>query len=154
LIAALPFFARVISGRAIWSLIPVGSTVRAVALIVQAALEQIMFKLISQFRNRIRQQEGIDFYVLPFPGFVTDTRSSPVEIQFELDVRNDEHRAAWSKKWRTQAFNEGRYGDQAVEETVSAARAAAIPQKAGAAAEAGAGTAAAKVVRLNGPLAA
>ncbi len=107
-----------------------------------------MFKFISQIRARLNRDE-IDFYELPFPGFVTDTRSSPVEVRYELDVRNDQNRAVWSQRWRTRAFEEGRYGALPVEETVSARRAAA--GKAGVAEQP---AAAAKVVRLGGPLAA
>lgn len=111
-----------------------------------------MFKLISLLRDKIRQ-DGIDFHALPLPGFVIDTRSSPIEIRFELDVRNDRHLAAWRERWHTKAFNEGWYGDQLVEETVSARRPAAAVPKAAAAAEARP-AAAARVLRLNGPLAA
>lgn len=110
-----------------------------------------MFKFISLIRDRFHQDE-IDLYELPFPGFVTDTRSSPVEVQYELDVRNDQNRAVWSQRWRTKTFEEGRYGAQPVEETVSARRAVvAKPQKAAVAEQPAAAT---KVVRLNGPLAA
>jgi hypothetical protein len=111
-----------------------------------------MFKMLSLIRGAMHQDD-IRFYELPFPGFVTDTRSSPLEIQYELDLRNDQNRAAWSQRWRTKTFEEGRYGLQPVEETVSARRpVAAKPQKAATVAEQPA--AAAKVVRLNGPLAA
>ncbi|HZR35315.1 MAG TPA: hypothetical protein VFA75_08050 [Nevskia sp.] len=111
-----------------------------------------MFRFLSRVRDQFRQDE-IGFYELPFPGFVTDTRSSPVEVRFELDLRNDRNRAAWSQRWRTRAFEEGRYGAQPVEETVSARRAAAgKTQRPFAAAEPAA--APAKVVRMGGSLAA
>ncbi len=113
-----------------------------------------MFKLISLIRDKFRQ-DGIDFYALPFPGFVTDTRSSPLEVRFELDVRNDRNLAAWSQKWRFKAFEEGRYGALPVEETVGARRVAVGNRhRAGASAEKPAAATTSKVLRLNGPLAA
>lgn len=115
-----------------------------------------MFKFISLIRDRFHQDE-IDFHELPFPGFVTDTRSSPVEIRYELDLRNDRNRAAWSQRWRTRAFEEGRYGAEPVEETVSARRTAVGKTQRASLADQpapAAAAAAAKVVRLNGGLAA
>ena len=113
-----------------------------------------MFKLISLIRDKIGQTED-DFHTLAFPAFVVDTRSSPIEVRFELDVRNDRNMAAWKQRWRFKAFEEGRYGMQPIEETVSVRRpAVGNRQKAGGSGEKPAESGAGKVLRLNGPLAA
>ena len=106
----------------------------------------------SNFITAIRDKFQNGEISLPYGSFVTDTRSSPIEVQFELDVRNDRHLAAWHEKYRLKAFEEGRYGARPFEETVSARRAAAVkPQKATADL---AGAASNKVHRINGALAA
>ena len=59
---------------------------------------------------------------LSYPGFVTDTRSAPLQIMFELDVRNDRHLAAWRQRWRLKMFDDGTYGFHPFDETVGQRR--------------------------------
>ena len=61
-------------------------------------------------------------YDLSYPGFVTDTRSDPLQICFELDIRNDRHLADWRQRWRLKMFDDGTYGFRPFDETVGQRR--------------------------------
>lgn len=81
--------------------------------------------ILSFLRNKLREGAK-DLYDVPYPGFVTDTRSSPLQTTYELDVRNDQNLAAWKKKWRLKMFNDGTYGFKPFEESVGQRRALAV----------------------------
>jgi hypothetical protein len=113
-----------------------------------------LIKLTSFLLAKLREGTT-NIYTLPYPGFVIDTRSSPLQARFELDVHNDRNFAAWSEKWRLLMFSQGMYGSPPLEETVGQPRSLArILQDVTMPAEATDAGQAGKVRRLRGALAA
>jgi hypothetical protein len=94
------------------------------APISPAYRRSIMSIFLSFLLTKLREGAR-NLYDMPYPGFVTDTRSSPLQIMFELDVRNDRHLAAWKQRWRLKMFNDGTYGFRPFEEAVGQRRALA-----------------------------
>ena len=106
--------------------------------------------VLSFLWTTLREGEA-NLYDLPYPGFVTDTRSPPLQILFELDVRNDRHLAAWRQRWRLKMFDDGMYAYQPFDETVGQRRLlAGVKQRDAASVEVNVLTEAARIRAISG----